>query len=177
MLHLDASAVECQVFTYKEGLLSSIAHDLKLRVTRLSMDVDVDRLTVAAQFDATSLRVVTAMRDGRDAPELLSESDRSKIERTISTEVLNAAKYPQISFVSTEIAAAEGGFAGSGKLTLHGQTRTLRFAVQTTASQYEVVLNLHQPDYDIKPYKAMLGTLRIAADVKIRLSMSRSLPT
>jgi hypothetical protein len=32
-------------------------------------------------------------------------------------------------------------------------------------------VTLHQPDYGIKPYSAMLGTLKIRPDVKVRIRL------
>jgi len=40
--NLDASTAECLVFTEKEGLLSGVAHDLKLRVERFRLRIDDD---------------------------------------------------------------------------------------------------------------------------------------
>lgn len=48
MPRLDASSADCFVFTYKEGLLSAVAHDLKLRVTRFTIDTEGD--AVRAEF-------------------------------------------------------------------------------------------------------------------------------
>ena len=35
----DASNAECHIYTYKEGVLSAIAHDLKIKVTSFRIDV------------------------------------------------------------------------------------------------------------------------------------------
>ena len=55
MPRYDASSAKVLVFTFKEGLLSAAAHDLKLEVTKFT--VDVEGTSVRAEFDATSLRV------------------------------------------------------------------------------------------------------------------------
>ena len=36
MPHYDATTAECLVLTYKEGLLSAVAHDLEIRVARFA---------------------------------------------------------------------------------------------------------------------------------------------
>jgi hypothetical protein len=66
MPKLDASQVQCQVLTYKEGLLSAVAHDLKLAVTKLSIEFDPDSKKIDATFDPTSLTVHCAMKDGEE---------------------------------------------------------------------------------------------------------------
>jgi hypothetical protein len=63
MPKFNESQAECLVFTFKDGLLSKIAHDLKVQVTRLV--VDVTPVAVRAEFDLQSLRVVVAMKDGQ----------------------------------------------------------------------------------------------------------------
>ena len=40
MRHFDQQSATCQVFTYKEGLLSAVGHDLKINVGRFTVDVD-----------------------------------------------------------------------------------------------------------------------------------------
>ena len=58
-----------------------------------------------------------------------------------------------------------------GKLTLHGRTRELRIAARRVADRYVTEVALHQPDYGIKPYTALLGTLRIQPNVTVRMSL------
>ena len=57
---------EVLVFTFKHGLLSAMAHDLKLRATSFEVEVDEEHRRVRAKFDPASLRVVSAMRDGNE---------------------------------------------------------------------------------------------------------------
>ena len=64
----DSSNASCVVFTFKEGLLSPVAHDLRISVTRFSVLLDGARSTVTATFDTGSLLVDTAMKDGGEQP-------------------------------------------------------------------------------------------------------------
>lgn len=162
----DASQAECIVLTFKEGLLSKIAHDLEIRVERFQ--VKVDGTTIEATFDPTSLRVVTARKDGRPNPGALSASDRAKIEGNIAGEVLETKRHPEVRFtgqaeISDRVAQVRG------ELTLHGRTRAIDTKIARDGSRWVARLRLHQPDYGIKPYSAMLGTLKIQPDVEIEL--------
>ena len=97
MTSYDSSTAECCVFTFKEGLLSPVAHDLRLRVTRFEIEVgDV----VNASFDATSLVVDAPMKDGRENPSALTAADKTKIAGQIRDDVLHASRHPQITFRS-----------------------------------------------------------------------------
>ena len=101
MASFDASSAECSVFTYKEGLLSAVAHDLKIRVTKFTIAVEEDTGAITAEFDAASLRVVCAMSDSKDAPDSLTAANKREIETNIVRDVLQAREYPEIRFTST----------------------------------------------------------------------------
>ena len=175
--HFDASTAECLVLTYKEGLLSVIAHDLEIRVGRFDLDIDEVPLAVRARFDPASLAVVGALHDGAAQPGAISESDRHKIERTIQDEVLHVREHASIVFTSSAVTAEGEGFRVAGDLTLHGKTRPLTFVARPEGDRMVAVVRLHQPDFGIKPYSAMLGALKIKPDVTIRCSLPRaSLP-
>jgi polyisoprenoid-binding protein YceI len=175
--HFDATSAECLVLTYKEGLLSAVAHDLEIRVTRFDVDVEASPLSVRARFDAASLAVVGAVRDGAVQPGAIGESDMRKIEHTIATEVLHAADHPDILFASSEIRREGEGFRMIGELTLRGRAQLITFATKPEGERMVAEVRIHQPDFGIKPYTAMLGTLKIKPDVTVRCSLPRaSLP-
>lgn len=164
------------VFTFKEGLLSAIAHDLKIRVTRFSIRVDEATNAIDATFDPASLRVVTAMKDGAEAPGALGDSDRRKIEEHIVDDVLQVKKFPEIRFVSTSVEEDPGtGYRVRGKLTLHGKTRDVAFTSRTDGEGQVAEVKIHQPDHGIQPYSAMLGTLKIKPGVTVTVALPGAL--
>src|SRR5262245_51169697 len=120
-MRFDASSAECLVFTYKDGLLSAIAHDLKIRVTKFSIEVDEATRAIAATFDATSLRVVGAMRDGAESPGTLTTENKRQIEENIARDVLDARRYPEICFVSSGVQETGDTYVIKGRLALHGR--------------------------------------------------------
>ena len=61
MLRYDQNTAECFVYTYKEGVLAAVAHDLKLRVGAFWFTVDPQDSAVSASFDPNSIEVVCAM--------------------------------------------------------------------------------------------------------------------
>ncbi len=173
MPHYDASSAECLVLTYKEGLLSAIAHDLAIRVTSFDLDIDEGTLAVRARFDAASLRVVSAMKDGAPRADTLGDADKQKIEHSIAVDVLHVAEHPTILFASSSVVAEGDGYRITGELTLHGRTRPLAFLARAEGARLVAEVRLHQPDFGIKPYSAMLGTLKIKPDVTVRCSVPR----
>jgi polyisoprenoid-binding protein YceI len=167
---IDPERCECLVFTYKEGLLSPVAHDLQLRVTRFTVEVEGE--TLRARFDASSLEVVCAMRDGQPAPWILSAADKDKIAHTIRDEVLDSSLHREIAFDSTSVHVTTDRAQVAGKLKLHGRTRELTIdATRAADGRYVAQVSLHQPDFGITPYKAMLGALRVKPAVTVRVML------
>lgn len=167
----DASNAQCHIFTYKEGVLSAIAHDLKIRVTEFYIEVSDTDGSIRAEFDPGSLKVVCAMVGSTERASSLSESDKSKIERTIFNDVLNARRFPTVRFTSNDIREAVTGPIVSGELELHGSTKTIEAVGRRVEDRLELTVTLMQPDFGIKPYRAMMGTLRIQPRVKVQLSV------
>jgi polyisoprenoid-binding protein YceI len=170
-VQLDEKNAEAFVFTFKEGVLSAIAHDLRIRVTRFSIDTDGESF-VRGTFDARSLRVVCARKNGVDDTRALSDGDKRTIEGNIVRDVLQADRFPEIRFASAEVTKTERGFEVKGDLTLAGRTRSIGFAVGRSGDdgRHVAEIALHQPDFGITPYRAMLGTLRVQADVRVRVA-------
>jgi polyisoprenoid-binding protein YceI len=168
-------AATCHVFTEKEGLLSKVAHDLRIRVDRFDVKIEGegDARSVSATFDPNSLVVESALASGRDNPGALSRSDLRKIEDTIRKDVLHTKKHPKLEFQSTRVEDDGDGLRVTGDLTLHGRTRELRLHVRDTGDAWETEATLHQPDFGIEPFKAMLGTLKIKPDVRVKLRVPK----
>lgn len=173
MNRFDQDSGDCFVFTYKEGLLSLVAHDLKIRVTRFSLEVDETARTVEGTFAADSLRVVCAMDGDDESPGSLSADQKREIEGNIVRDVLAAAKYPEVCYRSTAVAVVDGGFAVEGELSLHGQRRPLAVALRPSPDGYVASARVHQPDFGIRPYSALFGTLKVQADVVVRVHLPR----
>jgi polyisoprenoid-binding protein YceI len=172
MPNYDAKTSDCFVFTFKEGLLSPVAHDLRLRLTNFSLDVDAAGTAVVASFDTSSLRVDTPMKDGAENPTALSAADKEKIAGQIRDDVLHSAKHPEAKFRSSSVSArGDGGYDLQGELTLHGVSKRIDAQTRLVAGRQQLELTLHQPDFGITPYRAMLGTLKIRADVIVRITV------
>jgi hypothetical protein len=169
MPKFDQRTAECHVFTFKEGALSALAHDLEIGVGRFTIDV-TDELAVDARFEVGSLTVLHAIKDGR--PHAMADGDKRKIERNIADDVLDARRYPEIRFRAAKAAPAGDGFVLAGELSLHGKTRPLEIKTRLANGTQLAEVTLHQPDFGIKPFSAMLGTLKIKPDVKVRLSLA-----
>ncbi len=158
------------VLTFRDGILSSVGHDLVLRVTAFEIEVDPSRPAVRARFDPASLRVAAAFRDGRPVAGPTA-AERRDIERTAATTVLHADRHPEIRFESTAVTPRPDGWEVRGQLTLAGRTGPVVAEVRRQEGRRVAEARLHQPDFGVKPYSAMLGGLRVKPDVVVRISI------
>lgn len=166
------------MLTFREGVLSGVGHDLLLRVTRLEVSVESSPIRVSARFDAGSLRVVAAMDEaGRPVPDELRPDDKADIEATIRDMVLRAGQHPEIRFESTSAEVRPDGWELSGRLTIAGASREVKVPVKRGGGRLVSEVRIHQPDFGIRPYRAMMGALRVRADVVVRVSLPAAAST
>jgi hypothetical protein len=161
MARFGPRTATCEVFTFREGVLAAVGHDLKLRPE--DFEIAADAGSVRARFGAASLRVVAAMRAGREDPAALSDRDRREIERACAREVLEAQRYPEVLFTSSEVLPG----AVRGTLSLHGRDLAGEFAVRQEAGRAIAEVELDVRRFGIRPYAAMLGALRVAPLVRV----------
>ncbi len=166
------------VYTFKEGFLSAVAHDLLIEATNFRATLNVpagglNSASVEAEIQTNSLKVICAMKDGQRQYDTLKEKDKADIEEAIFKDVLHPTKYPTINFRSTNIQGKDGIHTVKGELTLHGIALPIEFNVQTsTGTDLKGRVSLSQKDYGIKPYKALLGTLKVKNEVDVAFDLS-----
>jgi hypothetical protein len=169
----------CHVLTFKEGLLSAVAHDLRLGCTRFAVTLDPDAgpRAIAATFDADSLVVETVMRNGQPAPGVLSQRDFDKIAATVRDDVLEVRRHARIALTAPWPPAADvaaGRARVEAQVELHGTRRAVPLDVALEGLQWVARARLHQPDFGIRPYSAMFGALKVKPDVDIVVTIPAS---
>ena len=178
--HLTSNSGKLSVYTFKEGFLSVVAHDLLIDVTNFTIkpiipDTGVQSASIEAEIQANSLKVVCAMKDGQENHAALKEKDKADIEEATFKDVLHPSKYPTINFRSSNIQEKDGVYHVKGELTLHGVTRPIEFdAKTTTGKDLKGRVTISQKDFGIKPYKALLGTIKVKNEVDIAFDVSLS---
>jgi polyisoprenoid-binding protein YceI len=163
MAQIGQATGSIEVFTFREGALSALGHDLRLRASRFDIAVLADSVT--ARVDASSLRVMSAMRGGVADESALSDRDRAEIERNCSREVLEAHRYPEATFVSSEVKQTAGGWTVRGTLTIHGVSHEGTFEVARQDGKAVARIDIDLRSFGMKPYSAMLGALRVKPQV------------
>jgi hypothetical protein len=154
------------IYTYKEGLLSRVAHDLRLRATRLSLYQQGEELEL--RVEASSLVVEGVMSEGQLHSSLLSARDRAEIERTAREAVLQAARHPQICYRGRRV-----GSVLVGELELRGRRASLQVPAEERNGRLIGEVELRPSLWGIEPYTAMLGTLRVQDRLRLRFDLAR----
>src|SRR5512134_2460152 len=95
-----------QVFTFKRGLLSKVAHDLRLDLERFEVQTDGER--VKGRFFVDSLRVEGAIKNGELDADALSEVDRREIVGNIRDSILHTERHPEAVFEGRAQKTPEG---------------------------------------------------------------------
>ena len=175
---LDTNSGNLYVYTLKEGLLSKLAHDLLIDVTDFKVNLDVPEAgfssgSLELEIQANSLKVVCALKDG-ERTDALKEKDIVDIERDMGVKVLHPDKYPTANFRSKAIQEKGSGYKINGDLSLHGITKSIDFDIDTNGGNLKGMITLLQKDYGIKPFKAMMGTLKIKNEINIGFDLSLS---
>jgi hypothetical protein len=85
-MKLDAARSRLAVYTFAEGFLSALAHDLELVAGDVSGTLDGEK--VELRVPVAGLKVTGVMKKGRLDTGVLSAGDRDTIERQIRDEVL-----------------------------------------------------------------------------------------
>jgi polyisoprenoid-binding protein YceI len=153
---------QCFVYIYREGALSAIGHDLKLVAGDFSFERTGEE-SVRAECSAAAIEVVGSI-DGRS----LSEKDRADIKQNMLKDVLDARRFPKISFRSTAISAS----SIQGVLALRGVEKQIEARLERNAQRIVSKFSIDQTRFGIKPFKALLGALRVKAVVDVEVVLS-----
>jgi hypothetical protein len=135
--------------TYREGVAAKVGHDLIMVVTRWSAQIGDDG-TIELSADPRSLEV----REGLHGAKPLSDRDRREILKNIEQKVLGSSP---IEFRGT----AEGG-----ELTMAGATQPVTIERTPDGGRATLV----QSEWGIKPYRGLMGALKVRDDVEVIVS-------
>lgn len=172
MTTYDASNADAFIFLQRESgtLLSRMGHDLKLRFESFEIDVDLDAGTLSARFDADSLEPVDAIKwQEKEETGELHAGDRHEIKQRMNKEVLDVETYPTIEFTASSVEPTDDGWHVVGGLQLHGETHEVSFDIVRRDGRARVDTVVDHTEYGIEPYSAMLGSLKVAPGLHVRV--------
>jgi len=173
---IDPQQSKLEIHVGKEGAFKAFGHDHLIAAKQVSGEVQfsqkIEQSSVRLQVPTKSITVI-------DPGE--SEKDRKDVQATMEGEkVLDVAKFPRITFTSTNIAAAKKTSEGweltlSGNLNLHGVEKPVTFPLQVRTNNSELhaqgEISILQTDYNITPVKVGGGTVREKDKLKITFNI------
>ena len=162
-----------RVHTFREGVAQKVGHDLIIEVAQWQVTLDVDEngqpTAIALEVDSSSLQVL----EGRRGVKPLTDKDRAEIRSNIDQKILGRRP---ISFSSSAVEVRDGHLAVQGELSLAGATRPASFPLSVGPDGHlEATIPLTQSEWGIKPYRALMGALKVRDDVEIVIDVT--LPT
>lgn len=161
------------IFTFKEGLLAGVGHDMRLRLDRAEIELEGE--TIRARVPLAGLVVEGAVRDGVVQPAALDARQRADIERAARQDVLRVARHPTAEFTGTA-KPAQGGFDVRGTLALAGRSAPLACRIDGAGPGYQARFTLRPSTWGIAPYRALLGALRLQDRVDLALTVTETPP-
>jgi polyisoprenoid-binding protein YceI len=160
--------VDLRIYTFKDGVLSRVAHDLQIVAHDVRVSAEGNGWQVT--LDPHRLQVECAMRVGVPAPGVLSAKDKHDIEETLRSEVLHAGRHPLIRWSIGAIPHLPG--VAQGRLQLHGQERPQPVELRVEAGTMHARAEIDQRSFGITPYKALMGALKVQPIVRIEAQLT-----
>jgi len=149
------------VETGRSGAAAKAGHDLIIDVTSWEATLEVgDASGLELSADPSSLHV----REGKGGMQALGDDDKADIRKTIDKDVL---KKKDIKFTSSSVESAGDGLKISGDLEMGGKSQPVSFDLSESDGTLTGSAAVKQSDWDIKPYSALFGALKVNDEVKV----------
>ena len=161
--------IDLRVWTFKDGLLSRVAHDLCIRARDAALQAlpdDPERLLVT--LSVASFEVLGQAHGERVTP--LRPKDHAEIARNLqSAKVLDAARHPTIRVRVRPPAVLESPARADAEIELQGRRIPVQL-VSTRADDgvtWTGALELTHRQLGLTPFKAMLGALKLQERLRV----------
>jgi hypothetical protein len=148
-------------------MAQKVGHDLIIDVGQWNASIEVGDdgtpTAVSLEADPRSLKVL----EGHRGVKPLTDSDRAEIGSNIDQKVLRGQP---IRFASSSVEHSDGHMVVQGELTMAGTTRPAGFELALDGNgRVSGTLPVTQSDWGIKPYRALMGALKVRDSVDIVL--------
>ena len=163
---IDVDHSSLKIHVSKSGFFSAFAHNHEIEAPLVSGEVQITGTpSVELRVDTRKMRVLD--------PEA-SESTRAQIQKTMEgSQVLDAARFPEIHFLSTNVEAkAADQWVVRGTLELHGQTHPVTADVSLKDGRYLGTTTFKQTAFGITPVTVGGGTVKVKDELKIEFSIA-----
>jgi len=162
---IDADKSSMKIRVFKSGAFSAFAHDHEIEAPIAEGKIDGSgNPSVQLRVESGKMRVLD--------PEI-SADKRAEIQHTMqSAAVLDAEKFPEISYQSTAVTGrGEGHWSVRGDLTLHGKKQPVAVEVSLEGGHYRGSAVIKQSDFGIEPVRLAGGTVKVKDELKIEFDI------
>lgn len=149
----------------KAGLFSAAGHDHWVSAPIASGKIgDTGARYVNFAVDAHRLKVKSDTK--------VNQKDETEIQETMQQKVLESEKYPLIQFRSSSVAqAGSGSWSVTGKLTLHGVSKSIVVTVKQAGDAYSGNARIKQTDFAIQPVRVAGGAVKVKDEVEVQFDI------
>jgi polyisoprenoid-binding protein YceI len=167
---VDGRSSRFTVRAFATGLLAAMGHNPTIGIRDFSGEIKFN----PEKLEAGSLKIIVKS-SSLSVQDDISAKDLREMERLMNQEVLETAKYPEISYESpivsiTKMADMLYSATLKGNLTLHGVSRSqpidVRVALLGSMLRASGDFSLSQTDYDIKLVSVAGGALKLKDELK-----------
>jgi polyisoprenoid-binding protein YceI len=163
-----------QVLTYREGVAAKVGHDLVIEVTRWEARLEIAGTPGASKLEVSVDAGSLDVREGRRGVKPLTDRDRADIRKTIDDKILQGQP---IEFHSTAMHPSDGSLGVDGDLTIAGTTRPVTAQLRVAPDgRVSGTIPLTQSDWGIKPYRGLMGALKVRDEVEISIDATLPAP-
>lgn len=166
---LDPGNGELHILTGVEGRAAKMGHRLTIAMQSWTAGM---RFTDGAPTDAELTVEVDSLDvlGGQGGVTPLGAPEKA-ICKTNAFKSLDVKKYPQIRFVSDDIAKTATGYRMTGALEIHGTSRpqVVDLTVEDGGDSWALSsqTRVRQTDFGVKPFSLFMGSLKVADEVTI----------
>lgn len=156
-----ATANTVDLYVEKTGLMGGKKH--WFRFPQFTGSFSTDPAKVELRFDVKAMQCFDTWLSAKDQKKVL--------EHALGKETLDAAQYPEVTFVSS--AVADGVVTGT--LTIRGISQPVSVKVKPAGEgQYQGSAVFKMTDFGIKPAKAALGAIGTKDEMTLEFNLTGS---
>jgi polyisoprenoid-binding protein YceI len=163
---IDTEHSSITVRVYKAGLFSVFAHDHEIRAPISGGSITVSP-NPGVEFAVPTGKMVVLDPD-------LGSDKRAEVQSTmLGPQVLDAERYPEIRFRSTEAESSSGKkWTVKGQLSIRDRTRPVQVvAQQGSGAGYRGAVRISQKDFGIQPISLAGGTIKVKDEIQIEFEI------
>src|SRR5229473_1382175 len=162
---IDTQKSTITIHVGKSGLFSAAGHDHWVSAPITSGEISaMGARHVSFSVDANRLKV-------KPDPKV-NPKEEAEIQETMQQKVLESEKHPLIQFQSSSVAqAGSGSWRVTGKLTVHGVSKSIVVIVKQAGEAYSGNARIKQTDFGIQPVRAAGGAVRVKNELDVQFDI------